>query len=133
MLRSILKVRKVSEDIREVVTIDDKVILARCIRINSRNIIDIDTVEKLDRDLEIISEQVIDGKKISLVKLSEGVLGLVYEFNNTRELISVKTTIEGELSDDDLINIVITLLRDYSPLFYERLRQILEKYYGLRT
>ncbi|NPA71081.1 MAG: hypothetical protein GXO26_09765 [Crenarchaeota archaeon] len=129
MLRKILKIRKITDNVREIVTIDEKVILARCITLENREIIDIDVVEKIHNIENIVEERSIDNRRIMLVKLRENVLGLVYEYDNERELISLKIIHEGTLSDEDLINIFENTLKDMTPTYYEKVRKILEKYY----
>jgi len=129
MLRKILKIRKITDNVREIVTIDEKVILARCITLENREIIDIDVVEKIHNIENIVEERSIDNRRIMLVRLRENVLGLVYEYDNERELISLKIIHEGTLSDEDLINIFENTLKDMTPTYYEKVRKILEKYY----
>ncbi len=129
MFHTLLKIRKIMDNVREIVTIDEKVILARCVTLENKEIIDIDVVENIDSIGDIIDEKIIEGRRILLVKLRENVLGLVYEYDGKRELISLKVIHDGSLSDEDLINTFENILRDLAPTYYERVRKILEKYY----
>ncbi|NPA23199.1 MAG: hypothetical protein GXO23_02755 [Crenarchaeota archaeon] len=130
MLRNIVKIRRVSEQVREITTIDEKVILGRCVSLGNLNIVDIDVVEPATTGMEVVSEHSIEGRRILIVRLDSNVQGLVYESDNLRELISVKIVLEREVGDEELLDIVENTLKKYAPSYYERLRRILAKYYG---
>ncbi|NPB01260.1 MAG: hypothetical protein GXO10_07785 [Crenarchaeota archaeon] len=129
MLRNILKVRRTLENIREIVTIDDKVVLARCITSEDYTMLDIDVVEKIENLENIIETKTIDNRKILLIKLRDNVLGLVYETDDVRELISLKVLLDKALSDDELLEVFENTLRDLAPTYYEKISRILKKYY----
>ncbi len=132
-----LTIIELKPGVREIVSKDTKLRLARIIDLENCKILIIDVVEKRFPTSAYKELVLKDGRKLLYEKIDEvrifdrvirDVELVYYQNPNRTELISIRLVLEESLNDCELLNIYISILQMYAPSYFERLRKVLNKY-----
>ncbi len=135
-----LTILDIGKDVREIVSLDTKLRLARVVKVGGQTIVIIDVVERRGpmscnqrlsiRDRELLYEEILDhglGPEVSKLVL------VYYKNPNRVELISARIYANGDLDNEKTLELFLRVLENWAPSYLERLRKILNKYVKTST
>lgn len=142
-IREKLTIVETGKNIREIVSADTKLRLARLVNIDDQTVLIVDAVEKASprhcnhklsiKDRELLYEEV-EAPDLGTPNINVSKLVLAYYKNpNRTELVSIRVYINGNVSNKEAIELFLKVLEKYAPSYFERLRKILNKYVKTST